>query len=255
GSRLVPGAVTAGRLGNNSVTTEKISDGQVMSGDLAAGAVTRTKIANGAVTTTRIADQAVTGAKLAFGAVTAGRLGNNSVTTEKITDGQVKEADLAAGAVTRTKIANGAVTSIKLAEGAITTSKFSPGATAPNADTVDGFDAYASSSPQPGHLLALSGVGEWPESTIPQHDHSALDVTTGTLADARLSSNVALLDSSQTFTGTKTFSARPSFTSSGAPFSVTSQTKVANLNADLLDGMNAADFVTYPLDADCVNSG
>jgi hypothetical protein len=94
GSRLVPGAVTAGRLGNNSVTTDKISDGQVMSDDLAAGAVTRTKIANGAVTTTRIADQAVTGGKLAYGAVTAGRLANNSVSTSKIIDGAVRGEDV-----------------------------------------------------------------------------------------------------------------------------------------------------------------
>jgi hypothetical protein len=94
GSRLVPGAVTAGRLGNNSVTTDKISDGQVMSADLAAGAVTRTKIANSAVTTTRIADQAVTGGKLAYGAVTAGRLADNSVTTSKIADGAVRGEDV-----------------------------------------------------------------------------------------------------------------------------------------------------------------
>jgi hypothetical protein len=64
GSRLVPGAVTAGRLGNNSVTTDKISDGQVMSADLAAGAVTQSKIANNSVTNTKIKNGTILGEDL-----------------------------------------------------------------------------------------------------------------------------------------------------------------------------------------------
>ncbi len=54
---------------------------------------------------------------------------------------------------------------------------------------------------------------------------------------------VATLVGNQTFTGFTTFSAAPSFTSGGAPFSVTSNTLVANLNADLLDGMNSMAFL------------
>lgn len=73
---------------------------------------------------------------------------------------------------------------------------------------------------------------------------NATQVASGTLADARLSGNVALLPGSQTFSGQKTFSAAPSFTSSpGAPFAVTSTTKVTNLNADRLDGLDSSAFL------------
>ncbi|MGB9702427.1 MAG: hypothetical protein ACPL1A_06845, partial [Candidatus Kapaibacteriota bacterium] len=57
-------------------------------------------------------------------------------------------------------------------------------------------------------------------------------------------------DQAQTIAGTKTFSNNviaPSYTSTvttgTAPFSVNSSTKVDNLNADLLDGLNSSDFL------------
>lgn len=71
----------------------------------------------------------------------------------------------------------------------------------------------------------------------------ASNVASGTLADARLSANVAILDTSQTFTGGKAFSTAPAFTAAGTPFSVTSGTLVTNLNADLLDGLHASAFL------------
>jgi hypothetical protein len=77
------------------------------------------------------------------------------------------------------------------------------------------------------------------------------NITTGTVADARLSTNVALLNNAQTFTGTKTFSTAPSFTAAGAPFSVTSGALVANLQADLLDGQHGA----YYQNAGNLNAG
>ncbi|MBL0225715.1 MAG: tail fiber domain-containing protein [Geobacteraceae bacterium] len=75
---------------------------------------------------------------------------------------------------------------------------------------------------------------------------------TGTLSDARLSANVAKLDTAQTFSAAKTFSTAPSFSaSSGTPFSVMSSTAVTNLNADQLDGQHG----TYFLNASNLNSG
>lgn len=71
---------------------------------------------------------------------------------------------------------------------------------------------------------------------------NATRVTGGTLADARLSTNVALLGSAQTFSAVKTFSAAPSFTAA-TPFTVTGTGLVANLNADKLDGLNSTQFV------------
>jgi len=72
---------------------------------------------------------------------------------------------------------------------------------------------------------------------------NASNIASGTLTDLRLSSNVALLSTAQTFTGAKTFSTAPLFTAAGAPFSVTGTGVITNLNADLLDGLNSSAFL------------
>lgn len=80
---------------------------------------------------------------------------------------------------------------------------------------------------------------------------NAAQIASGTLADARLTANVALLAAVQTFTGVKTFSAAPAFTAGGTPFTVSSTTKVNNLNADRLDGLDSSAFlqaIPNPLD-------
>lgn len=80
---------------------------------------------------------------------------------------------------------------------------------------------------------------------------------TGTLPDARLSSNVTTLSGAQTFSGTKSFSSAPQFTSAGAPFSVSSTSKVPSLNVDLLDGLDSSAFAlaSHTHDAAAVVSG
>jgi hypothetical protein len=72
---------------------------------------------------------------------------------------------------------------------------------------------------------------------------NASSVATGTLQDARLTSNVALLNAPQTFSAAKTFSSAPLFSAAGAPFTVSSNTVVPNLNADLLDGLSSSAFL------------
>jgi hypothetical protein len=72
---------------------------------------------------------------------------------------------------------------------------------------------------------------------------NASNLASGTLPDARLSTNVDLLNSAQVFTAAKTFSTAPSFTAAGAPFSVSSTALVTNLNADRLDGLDATAFL------------
>jgi len=59
----------------------------------------------------------------------------------------------------------------------------------------------------------------------------------GQIADARLSANIARLGSSQTFSATVAFNP-----AAGAPFLVGSAIRVTNLNADLLDGLDATAF-------------
>lgn len=72
---------------------------------------------------------------------------------------------------------------------------------------------------------------------------NASNVVNGTLADARLSGNVSLLDALQTFSAAKIFAVAPQFTASAAPFTVGSTTKVDNLNADRLDGFDSTAFL------------
>lgn len=79
---------------------------------------------------------------------------------------------------------------------------------------------------------------------------------TGTLADARLSTNVSLLSGTQTFTGLKTFTSPPTFAST-SPFIILSTTTVNNLNADLLDGLDSSAFAlaVHTHDAAAIVSG
>ena len=65
------------------------------------------------------------------------------------------------------------------------------------------------------------------------------------LTDLSLS-NYVTLNTAQTITAKKTFSVQQAFTVADgtAPFTVTSKTAVTNLNADMLDGKHASDFLT-----------
>ncbi|QOJ00465.1 MAG: hypothetical protein HRU70_08180 [Phycisphaeraceae bacterium] len=86
---------------------------------------------------------------------------------------------------------------------------------------------------------------------------NAANLSAGTLPDARLSANVTTLAGAQAFSGTKTFSAAPAFSSAGSPFTVTSTTRVNNLNADLLDGLDSTAFApaSHTHDAAAISSG
>ena len=172
-----PGSVTNVTLADNSVTTNKIVDGTILTVDLADGSVTNPKLAPDAVTTDKIldgevmeadlADDSVNSAKvvdesltgddildgsitiddlapgtigtgsLADGSVTNPKLAPNSVTTNKILDGEIMEADLADSSVTTAKIADGSVTNVKLANNAVTTDKILDG-TISSADLAPG---------------------------------------------------------------------------------------------------------------------
>ncbi len=77
-------------------------------------------VANDTVTSEKIADGEVKTVDIADLAVTTEKIANNAVTSEKILDGEVETVDIADLAVTTEKIADDAVTSAKIADGAIT---------------------------------------------------------------------------------------------------------------------------------------
>lgn len=97
---------------------------------------------------------------------------------------------------------------------------------------------------QTGHINVTGGViaGGFGGNGALLTNLNADNISAGTLAIARLPANTALLIGAQTFTGVKTFSAPPAFTNAAAPFSVTSATRVDNLNADLIDGLDSSMF-------------
>lgn len=71
---------------------------------------------------------------------------------------------------------------------------------------------------------------------------------TGTAANASLldgvdSSAFVRSNTADTVSGVLTFTARPAFNASGAPISVSSTTMIDNLNADMVDGIEASQFL------------
>ncbi|HRI42650.1 MAG TPA: hypothetical protein PLL78_01015 [Fimbriimonadaceae bacterium] len=94
-----------------------------------------------------------------------------------------------------------------------------------------------------GHISGTFIAGQFQGGGSSLIGLNASSLASGTLADARLSSNVALLAAPQTFSGAKTCSTAPSFTGAGVPFSVSSSTLVPNLNADRLDGLDSTAFL------------
>ncbi len=78
---------------------------------------------------------------------------------------------------------------------------------------------------------------------------------TGTLSDARLSTNVPRLNAASTFSAVPAFNGGT--TGSSAPFSVDSTFRVTNLNADLLDGLDSTAFAlaSHTHDASAIASG
>lgn len=90
-----------------------------------------------------------------------------------------------------------------------------------------------------GSLIAGSVAGNGASLT----NLNATQVASGTLADARLSSNVARLSAGQTFGGANTFSSGVLFNAAGAAFSVANSTKINNLNCDKLDGLDSSAFL------------
>jgi len=109
------------------------------------------------------------------------------------------------------------------------------------ADMLDGQHAAAFSPAGHGHESG-SGSGLDADTLDGHHGSFYQDAGNfaGTLDDARLSPNVALLDAIQTVTGATTFNPP----GSAAPFAVAGSNTavVTSLNADRLDGQHGADY-------------
>lgn len=141
------------------------------------------------------AETSVTASSVAANAVTGAAIQDGSVTSSKLTDGAVTPAKLnTAGATTGQGLFFDGTSAVwQMPPGDIT-----------EVIAGDGLNGGGASGPV---TLGVNfdGAGSATSVARSDHNHSATHITSGTMADARLSTNVALLDAHQTFAGTNTF--------------------------------------------------
>lgn len=95
--------------------------------------------------------------------------------------------------------------------------------------------AAAPDAPSVPEADVLDGLDTYPVA-LQRHKHAGEDIITGTIADARLSPNVGLLNNSQTWTGRNLFTNSDNvFADNGA--------RLTAVNADLLDGLDSSVFL------------
>jgi len=232
--------VNSAMLDNDAVTSAKIVDGAIVNVDINAAAaiagskiafanlfvvtalindlaVTTGKIDDLAVTTDKIANLAVTTDKIANLAVTTDKIANLAVTAEKIGDLEVKTGRIANLAVTTDKIANLAVTAEKIGDLEVRTGRIANLAVTEGklaADAVTG-TKLANDSVDSEHYVD----GSIDEQHLADSAVTSVKIADGTIVNADINAAAAIV-----------------------------QTKISNaapaINADQVDGMEAADFAT-----------
>lgn len=178
-SKLTTGTLPIARIADGAVTSAKITDGTLATADLADGAVTSIKIFDGTITAADIADGNVTNvkvasgldaAKLTVGTLPIDRIADGTITSAKIADGSIVNADINSSAsIADTKLAT--ISTAGKVSGSAITSGTIGGSTAIN---TTGSVAAASFS---GNGSSITGL-------------NAGNISSGTLANARLATNV-----------------------------------------------------------------
>lgn len=163
------------------------------------------------------------------GSITAASLGNVAIDSSKIVDGSIATVDLADGAVNDAKISG--VDASKITTGALSDLRLSL-----NIPRLDGSQTFTGQNSMNNAANIFSGDGSGLTGL------SAGNVSSGILADARLSANIARLGGSQTFTGANALNnAANSFSGNGAGLTSLSASSISSgtLSAARLPG-NAA---------------
>jgi hypothetical protein len=117
------------QIADGAVTSAKIADATIITGDLADGAVTSAKIADGTIVAGDLASDSVTTAKILNANVTTAKIADLNVTTGKIADLGVTTGKIADAAVTAAKIAGGSIDSTKLDGATVVTNSEHSGST------------------------------------------------------------------------------------------------------------------------------
>ena len=166
------------------------------------------QLAANSVVSSKILTSAVITSKIADLAITEGKLADNSVTSLKISTDAITADKILNGSITADKLAAGAVGASSIGTGSIDATKLSADSVT-SAKIVDG--AISNSKLAAGNYTNITGVGTLSGLTVA----SGISSTTGNFT---------------VVTGT-------------APFTVTSTTKVDNLNVDTLDGLDSTAFL------------
>ena len=117
------------QIADGAVTSAKIADATIITGDLADGAVTSAKIADGTIVAGDLASDSVTTAKILNANVTTAKIADLNVTTGKIADLGVTTGKIADAAVTAAKISGGSIDSTKLDGATVVTNSEHSGST------------------------------------------------------------------------------------------------------------------------------
>ncbi len=125
---IAPNAVGASEIDNNAVGASEIADGVIYATHIADNAVTQSKIAQNAVTDYEIASNAIGASEIATDAVDSDEIVANAVGSSEIANDAVGASEIAPGAVGASEIAVGAVYGTHIADNAVTQTKIAQNA-------------------------------------------------------------------------------------------------------------------------------
>jgi len=223
-THLATNSVYSGEIATGAVGTSEIADNSITAADIASNAVGASEIAVGAVGSAEIADNTITTADIATGGVGSDEIADNSITAYDIDTDAVVSDKIAPGAVRASEIATDAVTNSKIAAGSITFSKLAANSVgAVNiGDNAVGSSEIATGAVGSAEILDNSitasdiATGAVGASEIATGAVYSTEIANGTIADIDISSSAAIatskiygsavnLSSTQTITGSKTF--------------------------------------------------
>lgn len=128
---LAANSVTSNNIVDGNVITSKLADASVTTVKIADNAVTDVKISAGAVTTSKIAASAVVSNSVAALAIGTLHIQTNAIVASHITAGVITGDKLAALTITNDRIALGTITSNQIAFGGITLTNISTNTASP----------------------------------------------------------------------------------------------------------------------------
>ena len=112
-----------GARGNTAKLSDRLDASLAPAGGIKANAITNAQLADNSITSNKIVDGNVIATKLAANAVGNAQLADNSVTTNKIVDGNVIATKLAPNAVNEVNLVNNAVSKRTIQNGSVSMAK------------------------------------------------------------------------------------------------------------------------------------